>query len=99
MKKRKSIVIVYIIAILVICMVVIGIIFNTASVKRQLKSFKSDLGGGIERTVTVYDYNGKEIRHWTGKFDVSESEREIYFDDESGKRVVIHGGIVINEEQ
>ena len=50
-------------------------------------------------TVTVYDYNGKEICHWTGKFDVSESENETYFDDENGKRIVIHGGIVINEEQ
>lgn len=99
MKKRKSIVIVYVIAILVICMVIVGVVFNTASMKRQLKSFKSDFGGGIERTVTVYDYNGKEIRHWTGKFDVSESESETYFDDENGKRVVIHGGIVINEEQ
>ena len=38
-------------------MVIIGVVFNTASMKKQLKSFKSDFGGGIERTVTVYDYN------------------------------------------
>ena len=74
-------------------------VFNTASIQRKIKSWRSEIDGGLERTVTVYDYNGKEIRHWTGKFDVSESESETYFDDEDGKRVVIHGGIVINEEQ
>lgn len=74
-------------------------ILNTASIQRKIKSWRSEIDGGLKRTVTVYDYNGKEIRHWTGKFDVSESESETYFDDEDGKRVVIHGGIVINEEQ
>lgn len=84
-----------------ICVVLLGgiFVFNTASVQREIKSWHSEINGGLERTVTVYDYNGKEIRHWTGKFDVSASENETYFDDENGKRVVIHGGIVINEEQ
>ena len=84
-----------------ICVVLSGCIFvfNTASIQSEIKSWRSEIDGGLERTVTVYDYNGKEIRHWTGKFDVSESESETYFDDEDGKRVVIHGGIVINEEQ
>ena len=84
-----------------ICVVLSGciVVFNTASIQREIKSWRSEIDGGLERTVTVYDYNGKEIRHWTGKFDVSESESETYFDDEDGKRVVIHGGIVINEEQ
>ena len=84
-----------------ICVVLLGgvFVFNTASIQREIKSWRSEIDDGLKRTVTVYDYNGKEIRHWTGKFDVSESESETYFDDEDGKRVVIHGGIVINEEQ
>ena len=41
---------------------------------------------------------GEEKKSWTGKFDISESENEIFFDDADGKRVVIHGGIVICEE-
>ena len=40
---------------------------------------------------------GQVIRQYAGKFDVSESENEVYFDID-GKRVIIHGGIVINEE-
>ena len=73
--------------------------FNcTESGKRELKTEKSNLHGGIERTVTVYDYNGNRIDSWTGTFDATNSEYETYFDI-NGKRVVIHGGIVINEEQ
>ena len=85
----------------IICVILFGgaFVFNTASGQRKIKSWCSEIDGGLERTVTVYDYNGKEIRHWTGKFDVSASENETYFDDENGKRVVILGGIVINEEQ
>lgn len=71
---------------------------GSSSVKRNVKSLTSDLGGGLERTVTLYDYTGKEIERWTGKFDVSESENEVYFDVD-GKRVIIHGGIVVNEEK
>lgn len=69
-----------------------------ASWSRSVKSVKSDFGGGIDRTVTVYDYNGNKIKSWSGKFDVTEDDQEVYFDDENGKRVIIHGGIVINEE-
>ena len=68
-----------------------------ASWDRTTKSIGSDFAGGLNRTVTVYDYNGQEIKSWSGKFDVSESENEVYF-DKDGKRVIIHGGIVINEE-
>lgn len=52
----------------------------------------------MNRTVTLYDYNGKEIKKWTGKFDVSEDNNEVYFDNEQGKRVIIQGGIIVNEE-
>lgn len=69
-----------------------------ADFDRSIKSAKSDLGGGLYRTVTLYDYNGKVIKTWKGKFDVSDSESEVYFDDQNGKRVIIHGGIVVNEE-
>ena len=85
---------------LIIGVMLIGVtlVAGSSSVKRNIKSVTSDLGGGLERTVTLYDYTGKEIERWTGKFDVSESENEVYFDVD-GKRVIIHGGIVVNEEK
>ena len=91
MKTRKKI----IFAIGVIAL--LGTTGCTAQMERSKKSFSSNFGGGLDRTVTVYDYNGNAIKSWSGKFDVSDSESEVYFDLD-GKRVIIHGGIVIDEE-
>ena len=68
-----------------------------ASWNRELKSFKSDVAGGLNRTVTVYSYDGDILGQWSGKFDVSESENETFFDI-NGKRVIIQNAIIINEE-
>lgn len=68
-----------------------------ASWQRSSKSLVSDFTGGLDRTVTVYSNTGEKINSWSGRFDVSESENEVYFDID-GKRIIIHGGIVINEE-
>jgi hypothetical protein len=85
--------------VVVIVAIVAWLLFGTQGGQRMLKSISSNAGGGLERTVTVYDYSGNEIKSYSGKFDVSESENEVYFDDENGKCVIIHGGIVINEEK
>lgn len=69
-----------------------------ASCSRWQKSVISDMGGGIDRTVTLYDYQGDVLDSWSGKFDVSEDDNEVYFDDADGKRVIIQGGIVVCEE-
>ena len=69
-----------------------------SSCDRTMKSIGSDFDGGLDRTVTLYDYNGNVLGEWSGKFDMSSSEEEIFFDDENGKRVIIHGGIVVAEE-
>ena len=34
-------------------------LYGCASCSRNMKSLSSDVSGGIERTVTLYDYNGK----------------------------------------
>lgn len=82
----------------VACVLSVSTLTGCASCSRGVKSLISDVKGGIDRTVTVYDYNGNEIKSWSGKFDISESENEVFFDDANGKRVIIHGGIVISEE-
>lgn len=86
-----------IIGVVSIAMALFMVSLMIARTSREIKSTFSDLTGGLDRTVTVYDYNGEAIKSWTGHFDVSESENEVYF-DLNGKRVIIHGGIVINEE-
>lgn len=69
-----------------------------ASCSRAAKNISSDFGGGIERTVTAYDYNGKMLGEWSGKFDISSNDQEFFFDDEEGHRVIIQNAIVISEE-
>ena len=72
----------------------------TESQQREIKSIKSNWTGGLNRTVTVYDYNGQKIKSWSGQFDVKETNRNsVYFDTEDGKRVIVSGGILINEEK
>lgn len=67
--------------------------------QREMKSMKSDFNGGLYRRVEVYDYQGNKIKEYVGKFDVQETpDNYVYFDMQDGRRVIVHGGIIINEE-
>lgn len=90
MKKR-------IIAATLTCMLLIGSLCGCAGFQRSMKSIGSNITGGLDRTVTVYSYDGKKLGEWSGKFDVSSSEQETFFDID-GKRVILQNGIIINEE-
>ena len=68
-----------------------------ASCDRAMKTLDSDMSGGLYRTVTLYSTTGEKIRGWDGKIDLTQSEEETMFDLD-GKRVIIHGGIVVVEE-
>ena len=70
---------------------------SCASWSSNMKSMACDFNGGLNRTVTVYSYNGDVLGQWSGKFAVSESPNVTFFDI-NDKRVIIHGGIIINEE-
>lgn len=78
----------------------------TESFDRFTKDLTSDYGGGLNRTVSVYDYNGNLVKSWTGKFDTQMGDTSgvpfVEFDrrDSTGRkvRVIIQGGIIINEE-
>ena len=85
------------IAVFVLLATMILALTGCASWNREWKSFKSDISGGLNRTVTVYSYDGDILGQWSGKFDVSESENETFFDI-NGKRVIIQNAIIINEE-
>lgn len=73
---------------------------------RTMKDFRSDYGGGLYRKVTVYDYNGNVIKTWKGRFDTQMGDSAgtpyVKFDipDSTGRkvRVMVQGGIIINEE-
>ena len=86
--------------ILLAVMLLVAVILFTGcseSTKRVFKDYQSEWNGGLNRTVSVYSYDGKPIQSWSGKFDVYDAEDGVYFDI-NGKRIGIYGGIVINEE-
>ena len=61
------------------------------------KSVGSNMSGGLNRTVTLYDNVGNKIKSWHGKIDLESNDQEVFF-DLNDKRVIIQGGIVVSEE-
>lgn len=95
MKKR----IIALVILIITVMVIILSLSSCASWDRAGKSISSEVSGGLNRTVTVYDNNGTKIKSWTGKIDLqtSDENNKVLFDI-NGKRVVIQGGTTIIEE-
>lgn len=83
---------------LLLGVVCVGIVNQTGSVRRFSKGVESNLTGGLERIVTLYDYNGNVVKQWHGKIDMSEATDETDFIVD-GKRIIIHGGITVIEER
>lgn len=69
----------------------------TASESRAFKTAWSEING-LQRTVTLYDYNGEVLKTWQGRFDIQEDSNKTMFDDDNNKRIIIKGGIVVVEE-
>lgn len=67
--------------------------------ERTKKNIASEYGGGLSRTVTVYDQQGNSIKTYEGNIDIKDTEygNKVLF-DLNGKRIVIYNAIVIVEE-
>ena len=90
-----------IIVAIAICGGILFWLYGTESGARAIKDTKSNASGGIERTVTVYDFDGDIIQQYSGKFDVEYNSERIKFDDENGKRHIIYyttGTVIIDEK-
>lgn len=73
---------------------------HTEDGKRAVKTQQSNLNGGIERRVLVYDVSGYVIAEYQGKFDIEYDDDRILFDDEEGLRHIIYyptGTVIIDE--
>lgn len=64
-----------------------------ASLERDCKSCKSDLSGGLDRIVIVYNLNGEEMARYEGKIDLATKDGCIQF-EYNGKRIVWYNAIV-----
>ena len=101
MKTKTKGIIAAVSVVAVICLIVLFWLFGTESGKRSIKNMQSNISGGIERVVRIYDVNGELIEKYEGKFDVEYDSDRILFDDENGKRHVIYystATVIIDEK-
>lgn len=96
MKDKRNLYIVVLAAVVVVALVVAA---ASESCGRFIKNISSNLGGGLNRKVTAYDYNGNVLYEYSGKIDIQMHDTKVLFDTEEGKRVVLYNAIVIAEEQ
>lgn len=67
---------------------------NTASGQRALVDQKSELGGGLERTITVYTADGNQIAQYTGEIDIEGNDGGYVLFDFEGKRYTYYNCFV-----
>lgn len=102
---KRKIAVPVVIAIGVCAALLAGMLFyynRTESGRRAYHTQESNLTGGLNRTVRVYDVNGELIVEYSGQFDVDHDESRILFDDENGNRHVIYysvATVVIDETE
>lgn len=66
---------------------------NCSSCERSCKSCSSDVGGGLERIVNIYDYGGDKIASYEGKIDIQENNTKVLF-DLNGKRYIYYNCLI-----
>lgn len=94
---RRKVAFVAALVVSILAIVIVCGLAGCSSCSRSVKSISSDIDGGLDRTVTLYDNTGNEIKSWHGKIDLESNDQEVFF-DLNGKRVIIQGGIVVSEE-
>ena len=75
------------------CMLVFGLT-GCASLSREWTDMKSDIGGGLNRTITVYTANGKVLAQYKGKIDSETNDGGYVKFDYNGKRYIYYNCFV-----
>ena len=65
-----------------------------ASWDRAITDMKSDVNGGMQRTITVYTADGKELATYEGKIDIDTNDGGYVKFDFNGKRYIYYNCFV-----
>lgn len=68
----------------------------TAGCQNHIKHMKSDVFG-LDRTITVYDANGKAIKKWKTTAKLEKDGGFASFLDANGKLVQVSGTVIVEE--
>ena len=88
---------VIIVAIFILLVLFFGIRWyyqNTESGQRALIDQQSEIGGGLDRTITVYTADGNVIAQYTGKIDIEDNNGGYVLFDFEGKRYIYYNCFV-----
>ena len=91
MSKIKKIIFITITIISVIALLIFQ--FNLSSCQRAIVDIKSDVSGGLDRTINVYTADGNLLATYTGKIDLEQEASYIKFDF-NGKRYIYYNCFV-----
>ena len=72
---------------------------SCSSCDRAVKDVGSDLSGGLNRVVKVYDFNGNEMKTYKGKIDLEPNDSGIVKFELNGKRYMYYNAFVEVIEQ
>ena len=83
-----------IISLVLVLILVLATLTSCASWDRMVTDMKSDIGGGLNRTITVYTADGNIIAQYTGKIDIASTEGGYVKFDYNGKRYMYYNCFV-----
>lgn len=79
---------------LIVMMIAVTCLSGCSSCSRAMTDIKSDIGGGLERTITVYTADGNVIASYQGKIDIASNEGGYVKFDFDGKRYIYYNCFV-----
>lgn len=91
--RNKKYILLGVIIAAVLSVVIMSGFTGCASIERSCKDCKSEVQGGLNRTVNVYAYDGTLIASYTGRIDIEENDTKVLFELD-GKRYVYYNAIV-----
>lgn len=65
-----------------------------STIDRTVANIKSDISGGLQRTITVYTADGKKIANYEGKIDIDTNNGGYVKFDFDGKRYIYYNCFV-----
>lgn len=92
MHMKKRIIRLFAIACILVC-TIIGAA-GCSTIDRTVVNIKSDISGGLQRTITVYTADGKEMATYEGKIDIETTSGGYVKFDFDGKRYIYYNCFV-----
>lgn len=91
--RNKKLILLGVIIAALLSVVIMSGFTGCATIERSCKDCKSEVQGGLNRTVNVYAYDGTLIASYTGRIDIEENDTKVLFELD-GKRYVYYNAIV-----